>query len=147
MRLVLLALTAALLRAQPSYAPPQRRLAESLPGDRRLGQASGWKEVGSHGRRGRGSQWQRVGHRPSGLAIDNNDMLYVSDSQSNDKINPVSKRGIRIGSVKDGMVRAFIPDPEPKGITSTAEGLAVDGRGNVYGAENGSHDIRKYIKK
>ncbi len=90
--------------------------------------------------------WTQFG-RPSGLAIDNNDMLYVSDSQSNDKINPVSKRGIRIGSVKDGKVTAFIPDPEPKGITSTAEGLAVDGQGNIYGAENGSHDIRKYVKK
>jgi hypothetical protein len=74
-------------------------------------------------------------------------MLYVSDSQSNDKINSVSKRGIRIGSVKDGRVTAFIPDPEPKGITSTAEGLAVDQQGNVYGAENGSRDIRKYVKQ
>jgi len=90
--------------------------------------------------------WTQFG-RPSGLAIDKDDMLYVSDSQSNDKINPVSKRGIRIGSVKDGKVTAFVPDPEPRGITSTAEGLAVDRQGNVYGAENGSHDIMKYIRK
>jgi hypothetical protein len=52
-----------------------------------------------------------------------------------------------MGSVKDGRVTAFIPDPAPKGITSTAEGLAVDGQGNIYGAENGSHDIRKYVRK
>ena len=81
------------------------------------------------------------------FGIDGGDMLYVGDSQLDDKINPVSKRGIRIGSAKDGKVMAFIPDPEPKGITSTAEGLAVDRQGSVYGAENGSHDIRKYIKK
>jgi sugar lactone lactonase YvrE len=90
--------------------------------------------------------WKQFG-RPSGLAIDQNDMLYVSDSQSNDKINPVSKRGIRIGSIKDGKVTAFIPDPDPKGITSTAEGLAVDRQGTIYGAENGSHDIIKHAKK
>ena len=90
--------------------------------------------------------WTQFGC-PSGLAIDKNDMLYGSDSQSNDKINPVSRRGICIGSVKDGKVTAFIADPEPKGITSTAEGLAVDWQGNIYGAENGSHDIRKYVKK
>ena len=89
--------------------------------------------------------WKQFG-RPSGLAIDQDDNLYVSDSQSNDKVNPVSKRGIRIGSVKDGKVTAFIPDPEPKGITSTAEGLAVDRQGNVYGAENGSHDIKKHVR-
>jgi hypothetical protein len=64
--------------------------------------------------------WAQFG-RTSGLAIDSDDMLNVSDSQSNDKINPASKGGIRIGSVKDGRVTAFIPDPEPKGITSTAE--------------------------
>jgi len=62
-------------------------------------------------------------------------------------VNPVSKRGIRIGSAKDGKVTAFIPDPEPKGITSTAEGLAVDRHGNIYGAEAGSRDVKKYVKR
>ena len=40
-------------------------------------------------------------------------MIYVADSESNTKRNPGWKRGIRVGSAKDGKVTAFIPDPEP----------------------------------
>jgi sugar lactone lactonase YvrE len=94
--------------------------------------------------------WKQFG-RPSGIAIDQNDILYVSDWQSTDEkgpqYNPNCKRGIRIGSVKDGKVTAFIPDPEPKGITSIAEGIAVDRNATVYGAENGPRDLKKYIRK
>jgi hypothetical protein len=57
------------------------------------------------------------------------------------------KRGIRIGSVKDGKVIAFIPDPKPTGGSSTSEGVAVDRQGNVYGAEVGPRDMKKYAKK
>jgi NHL repeat-containing protein len=94
--------------------------------------------------------WKQFG-RPSGLAIDKDDVLYVSDSESNDKegaygYNPGCHRGIRIGSARDGKVTAFIPDPDPKGATSTAEGVAVDRHGNVYGAEVGPKDLKKYVK-
>jgi sugar lactone lactonase YvrE len=87
--------------------------------------------------------WTQFG-RPSGIAIDKDDNLYVSDSQSGGRLSPNDgmKRGIRIGSVKDGKVTAFIPDPEPTGYTSNAEGLAVDRQGNIYGAENGERDIQ-----
>jgi hypothetical protein len=56
--------------------------------------------------------------RPSGLAIDKNDMLYVVDSQSSDapsaaNYNLGCQRGIRVGSVKDGKVIYFIPPPVP----------------------------------
>ena len=51
--------------------------------------------------------------RASGLSIDSNDMLYIADSESNWRRNPGFKRGIRIASVSDGLVVAFIPDPEP----------------------------------
>jgi hypothetical protein len=60
------------------------------------------------------------------------------------------KRGIRIGSAKDGTVTAFIPDPEPdqdNSGTSGAEGVAADAMGNVYGAEVGPQTLRKYTKK
>ena len=57
------------------------------------------------------------------------------------------RRGIRIGSVKDGKVIAFIPDPKPSGGSSTAEGVAVDREGNIYGAEVGPRDVKKYVKK
>ena len=97
------------------------------------------------------AEWKQFG-RPSGVFIDRNDMLYVSDSESNDRqgaygYNPGCMRGIRIGSVKDGKVLWFIPDPDPKGSTSTAEGIAVDREGNIYGAEVGPKDLKKYVKK
>lgn len=93
--------------------------------------------------------WTQFG-RPSGLFIDENDTLYSADSESNAERNPGWKRGIRIGSAKDGFVTAFIPDPEPdqdKSPTSAAEGVAADAAGNVYGAEVGPRAIKRYVKK
>jgi sugar lactone lactonase YvrE len=96
------------------------------------------------------AQWKQFG-RPSGIFIDKNDTIYVSDSESREEEgyghNPGCHRGIRIGSVKDGKVTAFIPDPDPKGPSSTAEGVAADQQGNVYGAENGPKDLKKYVKR
>jgi DNA-binding beta-propeller fold protein YncE len=102
------------------------------------------------------AQWKQFG-RPSGIYIDKNDAIYVTDSESTDKqgygYNPGWKRGIRIGSAKDGKVTAFIPDPlvpaEGKALpaTSTSEGVAADAGGNVYGAEVGSKSLKKYVKR
>jgi sugar lactone lactonase YvrE len=94
-------------------------------------------------------EWKQFS-RPSGIYIDKNDVIYVADSESNSKTNPGWKRGIRIGSVKDGKVTAFIPDPEPdpeKVITSAAEGVAADAAGNVYGAEVGTRSLKRYVNK
>ena len=94
-------------------------------------------------------EWKQFS-RPSGIYIDKSDVIYVADSESNSKTNPGWKRGIRVGRVKDGKVTAFIPDPEPdpeKVVTSAAEGVAADARGNVYGAEVGSRAVKKYVKK
>jgi len=78
-------------------------------------------------------------------------MLYVTDSESTDKegygYNPGWKRGIRIGSAKDGKVTAFIPDPNPSGGSSAAEGVAADSAGNVYGAEVGPKALKRYVQK
>lgn len=89
--------------------------------------------------------------RPSGVFIDKKtDTIYVADSESG-SVNPPHgawKRGIRIGSLKDGKVTAFIPDPETNATnTSSAEGIAVDPAGNIYGAEVGQKDVKKYVKK
>ncbi len=95
------------------------------------------------------STWTQFG-RPSGLFIDKNDNLYSADSESNASRNTGWKRGIRIGSTKDGLVATFIPDPKPdqdNSATSAAEGVAVDAAGNIYGAEVGSRAIKKYVKK
>ena len=93
--------------------------------------------------------WYQFG-RPSGVFIDANDVIYVADSESNARRNPGFKRGIRIGSAKDGFVTAFIPDPEPnqnEAATSAAEGVAADAAGNVYGAEVGPRRLVRYVKK
>ncbi|MFN7980514.1 MAG: hypothetical protein U0Q11_01520 [Vicinamibacterales bacterium] len=88
--------------------------------------------------------------RPSGLFIDKKDNLYSADSES----VAVSrnhfgwKNGIRIGSIKDGKVVAFIPDPATNPTnTSAAEGVAVDDAGNIYGAEVGPRALKKYVKQ
>jgi len=93
--------------------------------------------------------WTQFG-RPSGLFIDANDILYSADSESNSGRNPGWKRGIRIGSVTDGFITGFIPDPEPdqdNSGTSAAEGVAVDSNGNIYGAEVGPRMLRKYVRR
>jgi len=95
--------------------------------------------------------WTQFG-RPSGLFIDTDDVLYSADSESNATwgSNPGWKRGIRIGSAADGFVTAFIPDPEPdpdNASTTAAEGVAVDAEGNIYGAEVGPRQLRKYVKR
>src|SRR5882724_6156145 len=96
-------------------------------------------------------QWTQFS-RPSGIFIDKNDVIYVTDSESTDRDgyghNPGWKRGIRIGSAKDGKVTAYIPDPSPGvGPTSAAEGVAADAAGNVYGAEVGPKALKRYVKK
>ena len=60
--------------------------------------------------------WEQYS-RISGLWIEHDDMLYAADSESG-SVNPAHgawKRGIRIGSVKDGKdgkIQFFIPDPQ-----------------------------------
>jgi NHL repeat len=93
--------------------------------------------------------WTQFG-RPSGLFIDENDILYCADSESNQQRNAGYKRGIRFGSARDGLVTGFIPDTEPDPDntgTSAAEGVAVDSRGNIYGAEVGPRAIKKYVPR
>jgi sugar lactone lactonase YvrE len=110
--------------------------------------------------------------RLSGIAIDpRTDTLYGADSESG-SVNPPHgawKRGIRIGSARDGKVVSFIPDPSGEGVTFAmvdgkavlkkadgtpgpggtlaAEGVAVDLQGNIYGAEVGPRRVQKYTKK
>ena len=87
--------------------------------------------------------------RPSGVWIDENDVIYVADSESG-SVEPSRKdwkRGIRIGSLRDGKVTALIPDPnETNKGTLAAEGVAVDAAGNIYGAEVGPRALKKYVK-
>jgi streptogramin lyase len=109
--------------------------------------------------------WTQFG-RPSALYIDANDVIYVADSESigpNDVVhlaevaaagmngyglNPPYKRGIRVGSAKTGVVKAFIPDPDighpHKEFTSAFEGVWADPDGVIYGAEVGAQTVVRY---
>ena len=97
-------------------------------------------------------EWKQFG-RPSGVYIDAGDTIYVANSESNTTQNPGFRRGLRIGSAKDGRVAALIPDPEPvkegtgPGTGSAAEGVAADADGNVYGAEVDARKLMRYVKK
>ena len=109
-------------------------------------------------------QWFQFG-RPSGIYIDKRtDTLYVADSESRDGrtntgqfalpqtgygYNLGVRRGIRIGSTRDGKVASFIPDPCPypyASVSTMAEGVTVDAQGNVYGADFMT-TVRKFVKK
>jgi DNA-binding beta-propeller fold protein YncE len=88
--------------------------------------------------------------RPSGIFIDKNDVIYVADSESESvsRNHDGWKRGIRIGSAKDGSITGFIPDPVEKAMgSSAAEGVAVDKDGIIYGAEVGPKRLMRYVKK
>ena len=94
-------------------------------------------------------QWKQFS-RPSGVYIDKNDTIYVADSESESvaRNHDGWKRGIRVGSARDGTVRYLIPDPAEKATgTSAAEGIAADARGNIYGAEVGPRALKRYVKK
>jgi streptogramin lyase len=83
-------------------------------------------------------EWKQFG-RPSGIFIDANDTMYVTDFQSDAEHNPGFQAGIRIGSAKDGLVTAFIP-------ALHNEGIAADATGNIYGGEGALKSMRKYVK-
>lgn len=114
-------------------------------------------------------EWKQFS-RPSGIFIAKDDTMYVADSESQEvkaaarangkgmgteyEYHPGWKRGIRIGSARTGEVVAFIPDPETENVmdkrrpsTTGAEGVTVDRHGNIYGAEVGPKDVKKYVKK
>jgi DNA-binding beta-propeller fold protein YncE len=88
-------------------------------------------------------EWKQFG-RPSGIAIDKNDQIYVADSQSTDKVNPGFKQGIRVGSAKDGKVTSFIEESKYLGAL---EGVGVDDEGNVYAGYTNAQRLEKFGKK
>jgi hypothetical protein len=93
--------------------------------------------------------WTQFG-RPSAVFVSKDDTLYVSDSQSNSKVNRGYARGITVGSAIDGSLRAFIPDPDlaeaDVNRISGASGIVADDAGTIYAADVGPHRLRKYVK-
>lgn len=99
------------------------------------------------------ASWTQFG-RPSGIYIDQHDVLYVTDSESREPEgyghHPGWKRGIRVGSARDGVVNAFIPDLQPdqqQTFTTGGEGIAADAHGAIYSAQVDPRDIVKFQKQ
>ncbi|MGH9322124.1 MAG: peptidyl-alpha-hydroxyglycine alpha-amidating lyase family protein [Vicinamibacteria bacterium] len=97
--------------------------------------------------------WTQFG-RPSGIFIDENDVIYVADSESSpapDEYmgmrNAGWEKGIRIGDARTGWVHHFIPDDRVN-VTgySGPEGIAVDDEGNLYGAEVTQRRVVKWVR-
>jgi len=96
-------------------------------------------------------EWRQFG-RPSGIFITKEDTIYVADSESGPDTGAHElmgiKKGIRIGSAKDGRVVAFIEDSESTTPDhSGAEGVGVDLHGNVYGAVVRRQMLERHVKK
>ena len=95
--------------------------------------------------------WRQFG-RPTGVLIDRDDTIYVADSDSADdpkafEYNPDCAHGIRIGKISDGKVTTLIPPPpEPGPYLRPVEGMAVDSRGVLYGAQVQKMDVVKYTR-
>jgi sugar lactone lactonase YvrE len=96
-------------------------------------------------------EWRQFG-RPSGISITSDDTIYVTDSESGPDTGahelPGTRKGIRIGSAKDGTVTAFIEDMESTAADhSGAEGVGVDASGNVYGAVVRRQMLERHVRK
>jgi DNA-binding beta-propeller fold protein YncE/mannose-6-phosphate isomerase-like protein (cupin superfamily) len=96
-------------------------------------------------------EWRQFG-RPSGIFITPDDTIYVADSESGPDTGareiPGIKKGIRIGSARDGSVAAFIEDMEStRDEHSGAEGVGVDAQGNVYGGVVRRQMLERHVRK
>ena len=96
-------------------------------------------------------EWRRFA-RPEVMFIEN-DMLYVTDSQSGQKVNAPLQERDPIGSIKDGIVRYFIPDTaNPQSNSSGAVAIGVNQRGDVYTADifgeagGHAHMLKRYVR-
>ena len=92
--------------------------------------------------------WKQFG-QPSSVFVGKDDTIYVGASFPDPQAKKGELRGIIIGNAKDGSLKAFIPDPADldQVITGTsASGIAADDKGAIYGADVGTHNLRKYVK-
>ena len=94
------------------------------------------------------AMWTQFG-RPSGIFFDDNDRIYVADSESDDVQNPGWEMGIRIGDALSGWVTEFILYPwgDPRSTSGNgAEFVVVDRAGNLYGGEPRPRRLQKYVR-
>jgi sugar lactone lactonase YvrE len=92
--------------------------------------------------------WTQFG-TPSGIFFDDQDQIYVADSESDLVNNPGWEQGIRIGDARTGWVKYFILDQGGNPNSQTGSGpefVTVDRHGNVFGGEPRPRVLRKYVK-
>jgi sugar lactone lactonase YvrE len=92
--------------------------------------------------------WTQFG-TPSGIFFDDQDQIYVADSESDLVNNPGWEQGIRIGDARTGWVKYFILDQGGNPNAQTGSGpefVTVDRHGNVFGGEPRPRMLRKYVK-
>jgi sugar lactone lactonase YvrE len=104
--------------------------------------------------------WKQFG-QPSSVYVDKYDYIFVgatyqsaeARSRGESVTGPTSgpnDRGIVIGNAITGELKYFIPDPgDLSKMTDTgtsASGIAEDDRGDIYAADVGENNLRKYVK-
>jgi len=101
--------------------------------------------------------WTQFG-QPSSVYVDERDNIYVgatfeSVAPGQTALRPTSganDRAIVIGDAITGALKYLIPDPgDMSTMTDTgtsASGIAVDGQGNIYAADVGFNNLRKYAR-
>jgi DNA-binding beta-propeller fold protein YncE len=104
--------------------------------------------------------WKQFG-QPSSVFVDNQDNIFVGSvflaprgeprnpSRTTADV-PENDRAIVIGNAITGELKYLIPDPgDLSKMTDTgtsASGIAEDDRGNIYAADVGENNLRKYVR-
>ena len=104
--------------------------------------------------------WKQFG-QPSSVFVDKHDMIFVGTiyqsaearARNESPMAPTTggnDRAIVIGNAITGELKYLIPDPgDLSKMTDTgtsASGIAEDDQGNIYAADVGENNLRKYVK-
>ena len=96
--------------------------------------------------------WKQFG-QPSSVYVDKQDNIFVGATYGESVTGPTrgpNDRAIVIGNAITGELKYLIPDPgDLSKMTDTgtsASGISVDDAGNIYAADVGFNNLRKYVK-
>jgi hypothetical protein len=100
--------------------------------------------------------WRQFG-QPSSVYVDKNDNIYIGATFQDPSLGSVNQakmgpndRAIVIGNAITGELKYLIPDPgdlsKMPDTGTSASGIAVDDQGNIYAADVGFNNLRKYVK-
>jgi sugar lactone lactonase YvrE len=100
--------------------------------------------------------WRQFG-QPSSVYVDKNDNIYIGATYQDPSRGSVNRsntgpndRAIVIGHAITGELKYLIPDPgdlsKMPDTGTSASGIAVDDQGNIYAADVGFNNLRKYSK-